>query len=129
MLGPGTDGNGKCTANRLQATIETQFADEHIFAQVLVVQFLVGSQNADGKWQIVAASFLFQISRSKINGNVGYGELKTCVRHSGYYAVLALADSRIGKACQMKHNTPGNVYFNGYCRHLEAIDGSTVCFY
>ena len=110
-------------------TVQSQLAHQHIFAQMLACHLVVGSQYADGYRQVVAAAFFLDVGRSQIDGDIGNGKLKTSVRHGRNDAVLAFADCSVGKASKVEHNAPGDVYFNGYSRHLEAIDGCTVCFY
>ena len=42
LLGTGLDGDGQCSANRLQTPVQSQFAYHHVFIQIPTLHLSVG---------------------------------------------------------------------------------------
>ena len=115
LLLAGTDGNGQCSTDRLQMTVQSQLAHQHIFVQSLLFHLTISSKNTDCQGQVVARTFFLDIGRRQIDGDVHLGHLKTVVGQGCFDAVIALLNGCVGQSRQVKLYTARHANLTGHC--------------
>ena len=91
----GFDGNGQSAANRLQGTIETQLCNNHIPAERVMRHHPIGSQHAQGYWQVKARALLANVGWSEIYGDALVGNLYPRVLYCSVDAAVAFAHAAV----------------------------------
>ena len=121
----GADRDGKSAANRAQAAVERQFAD-----QQMVFGFrncTHGAKNGRCHGQVEARAFLAQVSRRKINGDGFTRVAVTGVQQSRFNPFPALLHGGIRHAhCDKVARRTGRVHidFDVDQVRVDALDGS-----
>ena len=123
------DGNGKCTANGHQRTVETEFAHHHILAQLTGIHLVLSSQNAYGHRQIIARTFLSDVGRREVDGNLTCGESESAVLYGSQDTLVTLLHRIVGKAHEHKSHTPRSVYLDGDSCGLKPLHTGSEYLY
>ena len=118
MLRPGFYGDREYALGGLQFAVEPELTNHHIFAQRIRRDLSVGGKDGYGQRQVESASFLLEVGRSHVDGDVGPWKFQAIVLHGSGYAVPAFPHCDVAKASQMVHHTLDDAHLHGDRRHL-----------
>ena len=95
---PGTDGNGKGTADGLDLSVEAKFAHHHIIVQPCIADLSMGSEDADCQRKVITAALLADVSRTEVDGQIGCRWFKARIGQSRANTVVAFLHGSIGES-------------------------------
>jgi hypothetical protein len=74
----------------------------------------MGSEDADGKRQVVATALLTYVGWTEVDGDIGGRWLETDVAHGRSDTVITLPDGCVGQTRQVELHASGHIYLYGY---------------
>ena len=123
------DGYGQCSAYGQDGAVQAELAQHHIAAKKTGLYKILCGQYADGHGQVIGRTFLADVCRCEVDGDLLCGEFVTAVLNGSHDAFMAFAHGVVWQADQGKTGASGRIYLDGNRCGLHAFNGCAIQFY
>jgi hypothetical protein len=117
---------------RRAPSVERKLAHKQRVGYLLLIQTAVSAQNAERHGQVEARTFLANVGRRQVDGDLGRRNVVAAIFQRRAHPVAAFADGRVRQADRVKvvfvHFDAGNIHFHFNDVGVNAVDGGTQGF-